>query len=276
MASISNPPIHAAAPARAPGRVRLARQPGRQTPAGQSRKWPAEAGFTTVSVCSNGGKLGRALSPFTLGPVTALEHGDPALPRALIFENFWQNLKVFTMEADAATRAPLPRYFARRDKGFASAAPRRRVYSAKQLAEMGGAKCEYALWEGRRLGWVEARATIYCPVYETLVRRTAAYRDLEARHANGENLILVGFDGFHFDSGAYADRAALEAAALAHLRDEAKVVGHEFVLACMLLGLRPWVEHARSLAADRAAQVARDAATLAEAGAAPTEREPEK
>lgn len=217
------------------GQVQLAKQIHFRAPKGVDKSYPRLDEYTTVSVCSGGGKLGKQLSPFTLGPVTSIHHTDLDLSEAKIFENFWQNLKVFTFELDEKSN-PSPLYFARRLKGFRDDKPHRRVYPKKTL-ETKGAKCEYIWWMGEKLSWVEARVKIYCPIYAELVEKTDSFRSLKSRMANGENLLLIGYDGFPFNP--YATQDVL-VAATSHLLDTTKSVGHEFVLVCLLLGIKPW------------------------------------
>lgn len=224
------------------GKVRLAKQIHFRAPSTMDKKYPKQDGFTTVSVCSGGGKIGKALSPFTLGPVTSLEHCDLDLPEAKVFENFWQNLKVFTMEIDEKTGKPSDKYFIRRNKGFSDVKPHRRVYSSKDLSvKYKGAKCEYTWWKENKLTWIEARKQIYCPLYADLVQKTAAFRDLKSRMENGENLLLIGYDGFDLKPDIYTEDELLNVAKK-HLEDTTKSVGHEFVLVCLLMNLKPWLE----------------------------------
>lgn len=80
---------------------------------------------------------------------------------------------------------------------------------------------------------------MYMPWYETLVRDTAAYRDLKARHLAGEPLLLLEYDGLDRDDPAEncdLDRAALERL----LEDDSRPFGHGLVLAGVLLDAPVW------------------------------------
>jgi hypothetical protein len=219
------------------GKVQLGKQIHFRAPKHLDKSYPRLEGYTTVSVCSGGGKLGKSLSPFSLGPVTALETCDIDLPECLIFENFWQNLKVFSMELDEKNN-PLPVYYSRRLKGFKDPKPHRRVYP-KKILEKAKAKCEYSFWQRQKLSWVQARIKIYCPIYSELVQKTSAFKELKERKKNGENLLLIGYDGFDFNPPE--DKEELLRIARKHLVDETKTVGHEFVLICLLLDIQPWI-----------------------------------
>jgi hypothetical protein len=90
-----------------------------------------------------------------------------------------------------------------------------------------GAKPEYLLWDGRRLGYVEGRHEVYWPLYRDAVRETRAFARLQSIVAAGDNLALFDFDGYDHDACAISLAEVLV--------DERRPMGHAFVLKSMLL-----------------------------------------
>jgi hypothetical protein len=216
------------------GKVKLAKQPHYRDKTIADKKHPKLDGYTNIQVCSNV-KRGKEVSPMCLGPITEhLEvdkHGK-LLPPAVLFENFWQGIKCFTFELDEKTSTILPIYFDRREKNFSDTKPHRRVYPKKVLIEK-KAKVEFSYFNGKRYGWVEARKLIYCPMYAEMVTKTRYFKELKYRLEQGENLLIIGYDGFSFDPERDDAKA--------HLEDTSKSVGHEFVICCLLAGITPWI-----------------------------------
>ena len=66
-----------------------------------------------------------------------------------------------------------------------------------------------------------------------MARKTSAYKKLEALVESGQNVQIIGFDGYATDD--------YEAACF----DERRPFGHEHVIACMLQGLRPWESYSK-------------------------------
>lgn len=89
-----------------------------------------------------------------------------------------------------------------------------------------GAKPLYSLWNGARLGYIDARKTIYFPLYRDLVRRTAAYRRLEQIYRTEKSLTLFDFDGY--------DHHSLGLSLNDVLNNPRRICGHAFILAMML------------------------------------------
>ena len=57
------------------------------------------------------------------------------------------------------------------------------------------ASCLYALWEGEKLGYIDARKKIYKKVYTDLVNKTNKFEKLKQMLQNGINLLIVEVDG---------------------------------------------------------------------------------
>eukprot|EP00696_Hemimastix_kukwesjijk_P011838 gnl/Hemi2/24845_TR8355_c0_g1_i1.p1 gnl/Hemi2/24845_TR8355_c0_g1~~gnl/Hemi2/24845_TR8355_c0_g1_i1.p1 ORF type:complete len:193 (+),score=32.92 gnl/Hemi2/24845_TR8355_c0_g1_i1:80-658(+) len=95
----------------------------------------------------------RGLSPFFVGPIT-LYGGHVA--RNL--ENAWQYCKVYPQHVDADSLEILPAYWTWAKHGWAQK-------TAVRFPMGRGAKPLFSLWDGSRLGYIEARKKIYAPLY---------------------------------------------------------------------------------------------------------------
>ncbi|MCK9567859.1 hypothetical protein M0R72_02765 [Candidatus Pacearchaeota archaeon] len=176
-----------------------------------------------VNTTSRAHGWSRGLSPFLLGPVKLYGEYE-----AQNVENAWQYSKVYTEYADE-NNEPGNAYFEWAKKGW-----------AKKFADrypMGrGNKPLYSLWDGRKLGYIEARRQIYIPLYSNAVRNTEAFEKLTqtfesvcSRTNGADCLVLQDFDAHGINVHGYdVDK----------LIDNEKIkVGHGYVLAMMLLGL---------------------------------------
>ena len=172
-------------------------------------------GSTCVNTTSRAG-WSSELSPFRLGPVKL--YGSH---HARIFENAWQFAKVYPSQVDE-NNDPTDRYWNWAFAGWCDSTPRRYPMGK-------GARPLYSLWNGQRLGYVEARKQIYVPLYAQLVVQTEAYRRLQSLHYLTHDLYLWDYDGYkHRDLGM--DYAQV-------LNDPTRKMGHAFVLAMLLEGL---------------------------------------
>ena len=196
------------------GKVQLAKQPFYRDPTITNKHHPKIDGFTNIQVCSNT-KKGKELSPMCLHIVLNNE--------LVIFENFWQNLKVYSFELDNDGNI-LPSYFIRRDKNFKDTKGHRRVFPKKLLKEK-NAKVEFVYYNNKKYNWIDSRKEIYCPMYAEIVKETTYFKQLKERFNNGEKLLIIGYDGFNFDPENDDVKY--------HLEDTSKPVGHEFVI-CFL------------------------------------------
>jgi hypothetical protein len=221
------------------GCVRMAKQPHYRDKTIKDKKHPRIEGYTNIQVCSNT-KRGKEVSPMCLGPVKNITEYEDAtnrklLPYASLFENFYQGLKCHTFEINQTSDKILPIYYKRRKKNFADLKPHRRVYPKKLLLQK-NAKVEFTYYNKRRYTWIEARKEIYCKIYAEMVQKTKYFQELKQRLNDGENLLIIGYDGFEFDTNVIDAKFR----ALMHLNDTSKSVGHEFVICCLLVNLTPW------------------------------------
>jgi hypothetical protein len=89
-----------------------------------------------------------------------------------------------------------------------------------------GRKPAFSWWDGKKMGYVEARNTIYCPLYARAVIQTEGYKHLQELRAQGHNLLLRDFDGYdHVKEGLRIKDV---------LNDPERKAGHAFVIAALL------------------------------------------
>jgi hypothetical protein len=101
------------------------------------------------------------------------------------------------------------------DRGFADRYP------------MGKGKIPlYSYWNGQKLDYIEARKSIYLPLYQKAVAKTEAFKKLNDLYQKDKNLVLFDFDGYDYLSLGYSLKDVLN--------DPKRKMGHGFVLAMML------------------------------------------
>lgn len=119
------------------------------------------------------------------------------------------------------------------------ASPQRRIGPGQRTAgrtprahryPMGkGAKPLCSLWEGRRLGYIEARKKIYAPLYARAVVKTRAYAELrELLRTTSQDIYLRDWDGYdHLVKNLTISEVA---------NNPRKKMGHAFVLWALIEG----------------------------------------
>lgn len=162
----------------------------------------------------------RGLSPFYLGPIP-LYRGAP-MEFSRNFENAWQYAKVYGSHADEAQKPTLD-YWRWAQAGWAN-------QRAVRYPMGKGAIPLYSLWEDKRLGYIEARKTIYFPLYAKSVVTTDAFAELLALYRTRGELTLWDFDGY--------DHTQLGMTLPDVLNCPTRKMGHSFVLAYLLERLR--------------------------------------
>lgn len=168
--------------------------------------------LTTIFTVSRAEDWQRELSPFHLGPIPLY---DGTSARCL--EGAWQFAKCYAQHL-SPDGAVLPAYWSWARRGWSSHAIR---------YPMGkGAKPEFCLWDGQRLGYVDARKRVYWRLYRDAVRETGAWRRLVELHGRGP-MALWDFDGFDHDSQRMPLSEVIE--------QTKRPMGHAFVLKAMLL-----------------------------------------
>lgn len=171
---------------------------------------------TAIITCSFSKDWSQGLSPFFLGPVP-LYDGHVALN----LENAWQYAKVYKEHTDEWGE-PTEAYWTWAKKGWANK-------RAHRYPKGRGAIPEYSLWNGRKMGYIEARKEIYIKCYSEAVKQTDAFKELLKRYkANGDQITLWDVDGY--------DYLKLGMTLEEVVNNPNRIMGHAVVLALMLEG----------------------------------------
>ena len=167
-----------------------------------------------INVTSRSRDWGQEFSPFFLGPVDL--YGDYIAQR---MENAWQYTKVYKVHTDDRGE-PTEDYWKWARLGWMNT-------RAVRFPMGRGAAPEYSLWDGEKLSYVEARKKIYIPLYASCVRRTEAWKKLQALYKEGGDFGLWDFDGYNHEGKTLQEVADCAT----------RKMGHAFVLAMMLEGM---------------------------------------
>lgn len=134
-------------------------------------------------------------------------------------ENGWQYTKVYKQHTDASGD-PTDEYWKWARKGWSD-------QWAHRYPMGKGAKPEYCLWDGEKLGYIEARKKVYVPLYWKAVKKTPAYKKLKQIYETTDQIIyLWDFDGYNYES--------LGMSLFDVINDPTRTMGHAFILARML------------------------------------------
>jgi hypothetical protein len=155
------------------------------------------------------------LSPFYLGPCNL--YGDHKARR---MENAWQYTKLYACLA-RPDGSPSEDYWRWAKVGWEDSIARRYPMGK-------GAKPQCAIWEGERLGYIDARKRIYAPLYAEAVTRTKGWQHLKEIYENEKVLVLRDYDGYEYDKKGMTLSQVLNL--------PSKKMGHAFVLAMLLTG----------------------------------------
>jgi len=150
---------------------------------GPGQKRPPDS--VLLNTTSRSVDFAGAFSPFRLGPVR-LWGGHVSLT----IENAWQFSKVYPDQVDESGN-PSPAWYAWARRGWRSP-------HAERYPRGKGAKPLYAWWDGKKLGYIEARKRIYIPLYAEAVLRTPEFEIL-CRRAENEHIALFDLDGYRED-----------------------------------------------------------------------------
>lgn len=174
---------------------------------------PLKRGQTIVNTCGRGH---NNLSPFELGPCKL--YGGHIAER---MENAWQYAKVYKQHLTTiAGRTDVSNYYwSWATNGWAN-------FKAVRYPMGKGARPEFSLWDGERLGYVDARKRIYAPLYAEAVQASAGWKRLKKQYEESETLVLRDHDGYnhHVLNMSYTDV----------LNCPHKIMGHAFVLGMLL------------------------------------------
>jgi hypothetical protein len=153
------------------------------------------------------------LSPFLIGPCSL--YGGYCSRN---MENAWQYSKVYKKYIDS-NNDPTPEYFKWAENGW-------NLHRAIRYPMGKGSIPEYCWWDGKKLGYIDSRKTIYAPLYARLVVNTLAFKTLKEYLNKGEDVYLLDYDAYrHRDVGMTLSDV---------LNFPAKKMGHAFVLMMLL------------------------------------------
>jgi len=180
---------------------------------GPGDKSPLPDDSTLVYTVSRSSGWSRGLSPFFLGPCE-LYGGHTAKN----VENAWQFSKVYGCHIGIDGN-PTDKYFEWAKKGW--------LDSYAHRYPMGkGARPKYSWWDGKKLGYIEARKKIYVPLYYKAVKDSEAYKKLRELYKEENQLYLWDFDGF--------DNEKIGMTLKDVINDPGRPMGHAFILKKML------------------------------------------
>ena len=95
-----------------------------------------------------------------------------------------------------------------------------------------GAKPEYSYWNGKRLGYMDARLTIYCPLYAQAVLKTDAFAKLKAMTEKYQEVVLADPDAQDYLAAGKTLKDVLF--------DSSRALSHSVVLAMLLCEVPVW------------------------------------
>lgn len=166
-----------------------------------------------INTTSRSTTWSKGLSPFFLGPVHL--YGGYSAQNV---ENAWQFSKVYPNHV-GADKLPNRTYFEWAKKGWAD------TYAHRY--PMGkGAVPLYSWWDGDTLDYIEARETIYIPLYAEAVKKSETFANLKSMYKTGEDIYLRDFDGYNFRKLGLSFEQVIN--------DPKRKMGHAFVLAMLL------------------------------------------
>lgn len=176
---------------------------------------PKPKSIPVINTTTKSKDWSRNLSPMIVGPVIAnnIECHN--------VENAWQFSKVYDnhVEVDGSIK---PEYFEWRDRGYKSKWAHR--YPAGK-----GKIPLFSLWDGQRFKYIEARVSIYIPLYALAVMHTEAYSRLKEEYQKYKQIVLLDFDAYdHRKLGLTWEQV---------VNNPNKKMGHAFVLGMMLEGV---------------------------------------
>lgn len=173
--------------------------------------------FHAINTTSRSNNWSKGLSPFFLGPVTLTGANNRVAKNV---ENAWQFTKVYPEHLE--NDLPSQKYFNWARAGFQD-------QKAHRYPMGRGKRPAYSWWNGKKLGYIEARKEIYIPLYSQSVIQTKAFQKLKEKYEEEENVWLWDFDGYNHRELHMSWEDVMDC--------EHKKMGHVFVLAMMLEGV---------------------------------------
>jgi hypothetical protein len=179
----------------------------------------AEGDPNIIDTTSHSEGWNRDLSPFYLGPV---DLWGGYISQTV--ENAWQYARLYACHVDE-NGDPTDEWWKWAKAGWDN--PRAVRYPMGK-----GTRPLCAYWNGEKLGYIEARARIYCPLYAEAVQRTEGWKKLKRMYEEKGEIHIWSFDSY--------DHRALGMNYTDVLKSSARKMGHGFVLACLLENKRVW------------------------------------
>lgn len=167
-----------------------------------------------INTTSKSNNWSRYLSPFFLGPCKLYDGYT-----SKNVENAWQYSKVYPEFVDNDNN-PKKEYFEWAKNGW------HKDFADRYPMGKGNVPL-YSYWDGEKLGYINARKTIYIPIYKNAVIKKPAYNILKNLANNSDkDIYLLDFDGYNYiELGMSLDDV---------INNSNKKMGHAFVLALML------------------------------------------
>jgi hypothetical protein len=160
-----------------------------------------------INTTSRSNSWSKGLSPFFLRPIGI---------NAYNVENVWQYSKVYPLYVDG-NKEPTDKYFKWMNDGFQNK-------RAVRYPMGKGSIPLYSLWNGEKLGYIDARKKIYSPLYRDAVVVTEAYERLYDIYKTKGEVHLWDFDGYDY---THTNLKEVQ-------NNPKRKMGHAFVLAAML------------------------------------------
>ena len=171
-------------------------------------------GFKTINVTSAQPKAAVFRRDFS--PMSAAS----ALGGYQCFENFWQGGKVYEGIPLEKSQA----WWKSQTKG-------KRRYPAGK-----GRLVLCSNYDGTKRDYITSRKEVYVPLYDATMRATASFKNLLQRVQQGENMVVMDFDGPRTADGGVACEEVTLDLLRDKLADESFPFGHGYVVAAGLLG----------------------------------------
>lgn len=186
----------------------------------RSHSIPDEPTYLRIFVSKHKSHIGDELSPFNLLiDANYLPYSDLG---KVPLELWWQSAKISQSETNDF-------FLKRRRSIYQKGEPKRRYFDLKKGVKgtlFGIPPDHDVIYD-----YLESRY-FYCQMYQYYASQTASYLFLDAVHQLGVNLLLMGPDGYPLSDNIYQDYL-----------NTTVPFGHERILVCMLLGLKPWEKY---------------------------------
>jgi len=199
-----------------------------------------------------GKRIRDDFSPMLIGPIEG----------ALIFENFWQYLKVYKELGHIDTKGNITKDFLNfKKKGFGLTKGKRHPPEIKTGEFLKDPKGNYirdaqrkrrskylipafSYYKGNTYNYIDARKYIYAPGYASIVKNSKSFKELKKRVEKGENVQIMDFDGppdgdIEVDNVEMKSHVVTKELLKNKINDPKSPFGHGYVLAGLLAGIEP-------------------------------------